>query len=310
MTAAAANWVWSNSRAKNGSLIVLLAIADEADKDGMTEMSVTDLARKARLSDRGVRGAVKDLERLGELSVTPRRGGISRYALRRTPADSAGPPRQILPDPPADSAGPAESAPRQNLPDPPEKPQVSDTPAESAGPEIPDALNGSVVSGRRSRSKRTSETPRPDVDRLCEHLASRIEANGSRRPDIGKRWKDAARLMIDNDGRSEDDIHKAIDWCQQHHFWHRQILSMEKLRQQYDRLRLDAKAEREQKTRPAQNGHQPTHEEFEALRQNWARPLDEQEAGIDPRGNGRPDRVHSRVLPAAENRQGHSGGLV
>lgn len=93
---------------------------------------------------------------------------------------------------------------------------------------------------RPRRSKPKSPTDRPDVERLCNHLADRIEANGSVRPTIGKKWFDAARLLIDTDGRTEEQIHKAIDWCQNDEFWRGNILSMPKLRQQYERLRLRA----------------------------------------------------------------------
>lgn len=81
---------------------------------------------------------------------------------------------------------------------------------------------------------------RDDVARLCEHLANRIEANGSKRPNIGKGWLDAARLMLDNDDRSEQQIHAAIDWSQSDDFWKANIQSMPKLREKYDVLRLQA----------------------------------------------------------------------
>lgn len=81
---------------------------------------------------------------------------------------------------------------------------------------------------------------RPDIDSICDHLANRIEANGSKRPTIGKGWRDAARLMIDNDGRTEDEIHGAIDWCQADEFWRSNILSLPKLREKFDTLRLQA----------------------------------------------------------------------
>lgn len=81
---------------------------------------------------------------------------------------------------------------------------------------------------------------REDVDRLCDHLADRIEGNGSKRPTIGKAWRDAARLMIDRDGLAEEKVHVAIDWVQDHEFWRSNVLSMPKLREQYDRLRLEA----------------------------------------------------------------------
>jgi len=236
-------------------------------------MSITALAAKSRLSDRATRSAVKELERLGELSVTPRRGGIGHYKMsttpadsaglttmddRSTPADSAGPPRQIVPDhpgpTPAESAGPADS--------PSGKPQVSGTPAESAGPPTSDALDlSSVVSGGKSKSKSREESqpPRDDVERLCTHLADRIEANGSKRPHIDKRWRDAARRMIDIDDRDEEKAHALIDWCQQDYFWRQNIHSMPTFRRQYDKLRLAAIAEWEKKKhrglQPGASGH-------------------------------------------------------
>lgn len=84
------------------------------------------------------------------------------------------------------------------------------------------------------------EEKREDVERLCEHLAARIEANGSKRPTINQRWRDAARLMLDNDGRTEDQIRKAIDWSQDDPFWRAHILAMPKLREKYEALRLRA----------------------------------------------------------------------
>lgn len=304
MTTGATKWAWQNSRASNGSLIVLLAIADECGEGEFTEMKIADLARKCRLSDKGTRLAVKDLVSLGELSVEARPGGVSRYAPCSGPVITTKPDLSSY-DRPVKTTG------RQKLPDHPEEPQVSEGPVKTTGPRIPDVLDlGSVVSGKRSKAKSMSDAPRPDVDRLCEHLADRIEGHGSRRPVVNQRWRIAARLLIDADGRTEEDIHKAIDWCQQNHFWYKNILSMEKLRSQYDRLRLDAKDEIAKKARASFGGHQPTPDEFAALRNNWANPLDAQEAGNDPRGNGRPDRVHSNRLPAAEDQPGNGGRLV
>jgi hypothetical protein len=81
---------------------------------------------------------------------------------------------------------------------------------------------------------------RADVERLCIHLADRVEANGSNRPTITDRWRTAARLMLDADGRDEAEIHRAIDWCQNDTFWRANVLSMPKLREKFDQLRLQA----------------------------------------------------------------------
>lgn len=92
---------------------------------------------------------------------------------------------------------------------------------------------------------------RADVDELCNHLADWIERNGSKRPTVGKRWHDACRLMLDVDGRTPEQVRAAIDWCQQSEFWRSNIMSMSKLREQYERLRLRALEER-QKAMPSE----------------------------------------------------------
>jgi hypothetical protein len=81
---------------------------------------------------------------------------------------------------------------------------------------------------------------RDDVEQVCEHLANAIEANGSKRPAITTKWRQAARLMLDKDGRSEDEVHGAIEWCQRDEFWRANILSLPTLREKYDTLRLQA----------------------------------------------------------------------
>ena len=81
---------------------------------------------------------------------------------------------------------------------------------------------------------------RSDVEHVCRHLADRIEGNGSKRPNVTRRWREAARLLIDRDGRTVDQITRAIDWSQNDTFWRANILSMPTLREKYDQLRLAA----------------------------------------------------------------------
>lgn len=50
--------------------------------------------------------------------------------------------------------------------------------------------------------------------------------------------------MLDRDGRTEQQVRAAIDWCQDNEFWRKNVMSMPKLREQYDRLRMDAEDER------------------------------------------------------------------
>ena len=106
--------------------------------------------------------------------------------------------------------------------------------------------------GEESAAEPTDATPstslalvseaRPDIDRVCEHLAEQIEARGSKRPAVTARWRNEARLMLDRDKRTEEQVHACIRWLfQSDHrdarFWRTNIRSMPKLREEYDRLR-------------------------------------------------------------------------
>lgn len=128
----------------------------------------------------------------------------------------------------------------------PTRPDPTNTNTSSSAPATPE------TDGNRSKSKsakpktakaKALDGERPDVERLCIHLADRVAADGSKRPEIGDRWRDAARLMLDLDGLTEEQVHKAIDWCQDHHFWSSNILSMPKLRAKYTTLRKQARAQ-------------------------------------------------------------------
>ena len=240
MAEGAAKWIWENSRASNGSLIVLLAIADECAEGEFTEMSVAQLMKKCRLSDKGVRRAVEHLEALGELSVESRQGAVSRYAPRLTPVKMTGPD-------PGQNDRPVKMSPRSKRPDPPEEQQVNGTPVKMTGPGISNVIttgrSTAEVKEAPAKPERDPNADRPDVDRLCARLADRIAANGANRPNITRKWKDAARLMLDNDNRTENQVRNMIDWCQDHEFWHTVILSMPKLREKYDQLKMQANRE-------------------------------------------------------------------
>lgn len=86
------------------------------------------------------------------------------------------------------------------------------------------------------------EVPRDDVIGLCSLLADLIESNGSLRPTIGKGWLDAARLLLDKDGRDYAAAERLIRWVQADEFWKGNVLSMSTFRTKYDQLRLAANA--------------------------------------------------------------------
>lgn len=104
---------------------------------------------------------------------------------------------------------------------------------------------------RETPSLSSSEIPpREDVERLCLHLANRVAENTGRRPNITKRWHDAARLLLDKDLEGEPDplglAIRLVDWATSDEFWRSNILSLPKFREKFDQLRLRARQQWEQ----------------------------------------------------------------
>ncbi|MFG2046166.1 hypothetical protein ACGFIW_01880 [Micromonospora sp. NPDC048935] len=96
---------------------------------------------------------------------------------------------------------------------------------------------------RRASKPKKAEPYREDVERVCTYLVEWIVKNGSKRPTISNDWRAEARRMIDLDKRSLDDIHRVTRWSQKHHFWKGNIMSIPKLREKFDQLRLRMEAE-------------------------------------------------------------------
>ncbi|MFF0588496.1 hypothetical protein ACFYWD_21265 [Streptomyces sp. NPDC003781] len=82
--------------------------------------------------------------------------------------------------------------------------------------------------------------PRPDVERVCEHLAAVIEKGGGKKQRISKTWRNDVRLLIDVDGVTPEQAIAAIDWAHADDFWNAHILSPGKLRAKYETLRRQA----------------------------------------------------------------------
>lgn len=108
----------------------------------------------------------------------------------------------------------------------------------------------------------TESEERGEIARLSHLLADLIRQRDPKAkvaPD-SKGWRDACRLLLDRDGRSEVEIETAIRWCQADEFWQANVLSMPTLRRQFDRLwaklnttstpkPTDADSERRERTR-------------------------------------------------------------
>jgi hypothetical protein len=74
--------VWKHTKASGSRLLVLLAIADNADEaTGIAWPSVGYLSRKTRITERAVQRSIQWLHHAAELSIQPRSGSSNRYRL-------------------------------------------------------------------------------------------------------------------------------------------------------------------------------------------------------------------------------------
>lgn len=77
------SWVWENSPASGSGLLLLLAIADHADDDGIAYPSIPKLVKKTRMSRSSVFRAMKPLVESGQLKINSHGTGrdTSEYTI-------------------------------------------------------------------------------------------------------------------------------------------------------------------------------------------------------------------------------------
>ena len=71
-------------------------------------------------------------------------------------------------------------------------------------------------------------------------MAASVQRRTGRAPRTTTAWRTQARLMIDRDGRTVEEITRIIDWVEGNDFWRANVLSVPKLRQKFDTLRLQS----------------------------------------------------------------------
>ncbi len=75
--------ILANSGARDGALLVLLALGETADKDGVTNATVPELEKWTKLHKRAVRRILKGLVAKGELDPHRPAGGRGKAAQYR-----------------------------------------------------------------------------------------------------------------------------------------------------------------------------------------------------------------------------------
>ena len=266
MSLRATLWALDDAPVENATeVLVLLALADEAADDGRNAFpSIRRVASRARVKKRAAQYALRKLEDAGVIvkgDQSAAAAHIARADRRPTVYDlnlaltweTAGKPRPGSDDGVQD-LHPAQEAGRGAIPRP-DGVQSGDERGANSPPHgvhagAPDPKDPNTDPNTDPKSVAADAPPRDlnagrvDVDRICAHLSQRLIEREVKHDPTTKVWRDAARLMLDVDKRTEEQIHYLIDWTQRHHFWHLNIRSTAKLREQFDRLRDEVLAER------------------------------------------------------------------
>lgn len=162
--------VWEHSAEKGEGLLVLLALADFANDDGLAYPSIESLMAKARCSMRGVQTIIKRLRDSGWLEVIPGGGrNHTNLYIIRVPKETP----QVDAETPQVATPPTTETPHLVGSQMPETPQVDAlNPAFSGQPNAPDPSgtirqpsrdhpSGTVTAGARGKPSKTPKQPKP-----------------------------------------------------------------------------------------------------------------------------------------------------
>jgi hypothetical protein len=237
--------VWDHAAVSGGDMLVLLAMADFAHDDGAGVYPLqSTLAAKARMSERNLRYCLEALEEKGYIERIGKRGTRTLWRVEPNPANIA--TRQ-----PA-SAQSGNGLPTEPLGEPSvEEGSIEPSSSEPLADVVKESLRPTSTNGNGtpppSPAAPPSPGPGPGPFALCRRLAELMLANDPKakvEPE-SKRWLDAARLLVDADGRHFEEALAVLEWSQQDEFWRTNVLSMPTFRKQYPRLRMRWRAERQ-----------------------------------------------------------------
>lgn len=95
---------------------------------------------------------------------------------------------------------------------------------------------------REEEAKASSSEPdRPDVAQVVRSFSDLLKANDVKHKP-GKTWHDAARLLMDKDGYTPEQIMIVARFATSDDFWRGNVLSLPKLRDKFEQLKIKAQA--------------------------------------------------------------------
>lgn len=113
--------------------------------------------------------------------------------------------------------------------------QASDPP----DPTRPDPTRTNIEEAKASSPE---VEDRPDIDRVIQTFSDMLKANDIKHKP-GQTWRNSARLLIDRDGYTPDQIIYVAKFATTDEFWKSNVLSLPKLREKFEALKIKAQAQ-------------------------------------------------------------------
>jgi len=85
-------------------------------------------------------------------------------------------------------------------------------------------------------SENADASPRMDITEILDYLDEALVASGQNKPGRTKKNLSAARLLLDKDGKTVQQVKNCIDFTFQDEFWRTNVRSMSKLREKWVQL--------------------------------------------------------------------------
>ncbi len=205
--------VWERAPYKDGSLLLMLALADFSDDSGFCWPSVIRLAHKARMVERHARRILRKFEEDGFLE-TVQRGAQHKPNNYRINVDklSSIPARTYCPEVTLGFGG-----------------GTSESAKEDAGVP-PTVMNRQEPPGEEKTNELTMEAVK-FVDWFLDLLQKTGAKVPHMTPGIRVAWADTYEKLVRIDGRKKEEIVQICRWARRDSFWSSNFLSPAKLRQ-------------------------------------------------------------------------------
>ena len=226
------------------SRVILLGLASHAHKDGTAAWpSVATLAAYAVCSERTVHRRLRELEEAGLIRrgdqllvghLPPGRRpvvydlpvGVSVWRTDRGDNLSGVSPRASR----GDTGG------SEGVTTVADKPSLSPYGEKPSKENVGDSAADAVLVGEFVDEEPAPALAREDVAEVCQIVADHVTLVTGSAPRVGARWEQQARLMLDADGHTVDDVRAVMAWVSASAFWAPNVLSVPKLREKWPTL--------------------------------------------------------------------------